>query len=170
LTRLFKFKLLDRYEVIMPALPRLPGLLKKKFKIITHRRHPQKTLFQFLSDYEQKIFHDHEKFDCDHVVLTADRGNLYMIFKRIYKRHLPFVKLYYVSNPGLFLQCLEDLRIRIPLALKTFGLVVDSRFLAGRDIPFKKNKNFYMPMIYKSDRLEPHEVDYLYSEFFLLGA
>jgi len=65
---------------------------------------------------------------------------------------------------------LEDIRFHVPLALKTVGIVVDSRFLQGRDIPFKKNKNFYMPMLYKSDHLQPHEIDYLYSEFFLLGA
>ena len=83
---------------------------------------------------------------------------------------MPFAKLYYLSNPELFLYHLQDIRFRVPLALKTVGIVVDSRFLQGKDIPFKKTKNFYMPMLYRSDHLQPHEVDYLYSEFFLLGA
>ncbi len=103
-------------------------------------------------------------------MINSDQGNLYLIFKRIYKRHLPFAKVYYISNPGLFLHHLEDIRFRVPLALKAAGIVVDSRFLQGKNIPFKKNKNFYMPMLYKSDHLQPHQVDYLYSEFFLLLA
>jgi hypothetical protein len=169
-TKLFKLKILDGYEVIIPALPRVSALLKKKFKIVSLGKSTDEKLLQLLPDYERKIFLDHGKFDCHHVVITADRGNLYMIFKRLYKRHLPFAKLYYMSSPGLFLHHLEDIRFRIPLALKTAGIVLDSRFLQGRAIHFKKTKNFYMPMLYRSDHLQPHEVDYLYSEFFLLWA
>jgi hypothetical protein len=154
----------------MPALPRFSAVLGKKFKMITRHKNPDERLTQLLSDHEGKIFRDHVKFDCHHVVITSDQGNLYLIFKRIYKKHLPFAKVYYISNPGLFLHHLEDIRFRVPLALKTVGIVVDSRFLQGRAIPFKKTKNFYMPMLYRSDHLQPHEVDYLYSEFFLLGA
>jgi hypothetical protein len=169
-TRLFKLKILDSYEVIMPILPRVSALLRKNFKVITRRRNHDEYFLQLLSEQERKIFRDHGKFDCHHVVITSERGNLYMIFKRIYKRHLPFAKLYYMSSPGLFLHHLEDIRFRIPLVLKTAGIVVDCRFLQGRAIHFKKTKNFYMPMLYRSDHLQPHEVDYLYSEFFLLGA
>jgi hypothetical protein len=169
-TKLFKLKILDGYEVIIPALPRFSALLAKKFKIVTRHKNQDKQLIQLLSDYERKIFQDHVKFDCHHVVITTGQGNLYLILKKIFKRHLPFAKVYYISNQELFLHHLEDIRFRVPLALKTVGIVVDSRFLQGKDIPFKKTKNFYMPMLYKSDHLQPHEVDYLYSEFFLLGA
>ena len=169
-TRLFKLKIMDSYEVIIPALPRVSALMKKKFKILARGKNADDQLLQLLSDYERKIFLDHGKFDCHHVVITSERGNLYMIFKRLYKRHLSFAKLYYISNPGLFLHHLEDIRFRVPLTLKTAGIVVDSRFLQDRTIHFKKIKNFYMPMLYRSDHLQPHEVDYLYSEFFLLGA
>jgi hypothetical protein len=169
-TSLFKLKILDNYEAIIPALPRFSVSLRKKFKVITPRKNQDECLLPLLTDYERKIFRDHEKFDCHHLVITSNRGNLYMIFKRIYKRHLPFAKLYYISNPGLFLHHLHDIRFRIPLALNTVGIVVDSRFLQGRAIRFKKTKNFYMPMLYRSEHLQPHEVDYIYSEFFLLGA
>ena len=169
-TKLFKLKLLDQYEVIIPALPRVSTLLKKKFKMITRGKKPDERLLRLLSDYERKIFLDHERFDCHHLVITSDQGNLYLIFKKIYKRHMPFAKLYYLNNPGFFLHHLQDIRFRVPLALKTVGIVVDSRFLQGKDMPIKKTKNFYMPMLYRSDHLQPHEVDYLYSEFFLLGA
>jgi hypothetical protein len=169
-TKLFKLKILDGCEVIIPALPRLSALLRKNFKVITRRKNQDECFLQLLSDYEGEIFRDHGKFDCHHIVTTSNQGNLYMIFKRIYKRHLPFAKLYYISNPGLFLHHLEDIRFRIPLSLKTAGIVVDSRFLQDMHIPFKKTKNFYMPMLYRSDHLQPYEVDYLYSEFFLLGA
>ena len=170
MTKLFKLKILDGYEVIMPALPRVSGLLRKNFKVITRRENQDEYFLQLLLDHEGKVFRDHREFDCHHVVITTQQGNLYLIFKRVYKRHLPFVKLYYASNPGLFSHHLEDIRFRIPLALKTMGIVVDSRFLQGKDIPFTKTKNFYMPMVYRSNHLQPHEVDYLYSEFFLLGA
>jgi len=169
-TILFKFKILDGYEVIIPALPQVQGLLRKNFKVITRRQNQDEYFLQLLSEHEGKIFHHHEKFDCHHIVITTEQGNLYLILKKTYKRHLPFAKVYYINNPGLFVHHLEDLRFRIPLALKTAGIVVDSRFLQGKPIPFKKTKNFYMPMAYRSDHLQPHEVDYLYSEFFLLGA
>jgi hypothetical protein len=169
-TKLFKFKFLDGYEVIMPALPRFSALLAKKFKIITRHKNPDERLLQLLSDHERKIFQNHVKFDCHHVVITTGQGNLYLILNKTYKRHLPFAKVYYINNPELFLHHLEDIRFRVPLALKTVGIVVDSRFLQDRAIPFKKTKNFFMPMVYRSDHLQPHEVDYLYSEFFLLEA
>lgn len=170
MTKLFKLKILDGFEVIMPALPRVSALLRKNFKVITRRKNQDERLIQLLSDHEGKIFRDHGKFDCHHVVIITEQGNLYLILKKTYKRHLPFAKVYYINNPGLFLHHLEDIRCRVPLALKTVGIVVDSRFLQGKDIPCKKTKNFYMPMVYRSDHLQPHEVDYLYSEFFLLGA
>lgn len=170
LTKLFKFKILDGYEVIIPALPRVSALLRKNFKVITRRQNQDDCFLQLLSDHEGKIFRDHGKFDCHHIVITTEQGNLYLILKKTYKRHLPFAKVYYINNPGLFLHHLEDIRCRVPLALKVAGIVVDSRFLQGKDIPFKKTKNFYMPMVYRSDHLQPHEVDYLYSELFLLGA
>jgi hypothetical protein len=170
LTKLFKFKILDGCEVIMPALPRVPALLRKNFKVINRRKNQDEQLIPLLSEQEGKIFRDHGKFDCHHIVITTEQGNLYLILKKTYKRHVPFAKVYYINNPGLFSHHLEDLRFRVPLALKTAGIVVDSRFLQGKHIPFKKTKNFYMPMAYRSDHLQPHEVDYLYSEFFLLGA
>jgi hypothetical protein len=169
-TKLFRLKILDCYEVIMPALPRLSALWGKKFKVFTHRKDSPDRFFQILLDNERKIFQDHLHFDCEHVVIALEEGHLYLIFKKIYKRHLPFAKLYYLNNQDTFLYFLEDIRFRGPLALKTAGIVVDSRFLQDRNVPFKKNKNFYMPMLFKSNHLQPHEVDYLYSEFFLLGA
>ncbi len=170
-TKLFKFKILDGYEVIIPALPRVSALLRKKFKVINRCKNQDECFLQLLSDHEGKIFRDHGKFDCHHVLITTEQGNLYLIFKKTYKRHLPFAKVYYINNPELFLHHLEDIRFRIPMmALKTAGIVVDSRFLQGKAVSFKKTKNFFMPMVYRSDHLQPHEVDYLYSEFFLLGA
>jgi hypothetical protein len=168
--KLFKLKILDGYEVIMPALPGFSVLLRKNFKVITRRKNQDERLIQLLSDHEGKIFQDHGKFDCHHVVITMEQGNLYLILKKTYKRHLPFAKVYYINNPELFSHHLEDIRFRVPLALKTVGIVVDSRFLQGKAVPFKKTKKFFMPMVYRSDHLQPHEVDYLYSEFFLLGA
>jgi len=168
-TKLFKFKVLDRYEVIIPALPTLPGLLKRKCKIISHYPRQPGKMVEYLPDYEKKVFNDHVNFDCHHLVVTTDRGNLYLIFKRVYKRHMPFAKLYFLSDPDLFLKHLDELRFRVPLALKTAGMVIDSRFLKDRHFRLVKSKAFYMPMLYKSDHLQPHEIDYLYSEFFLLG-
>jgi hypothetical protein len=168
-TKLFKFKILDRYEAIIPALPSLPGLLNRKCDIVSHTPRQPGKIVAYLSDYEKKIFQDHVLFDCDHLVVITDRGNLYLIFKKVYKRHLPFAKLYFAGDPGIFLKHLDEIRFRVPLALKTAGLVIDSRFLNGRRFRLAKNKAFYMPMLYRSDRLQPHEVDYLYSEFFLLG-
>jgi len=169
-TRLLGLKVLDRYEVIIPAIPNWSAVVKKKFNILSHRRQPRETLVQYLTDYEKKVFQDHEKFDCEHMIITSDQGYAYLVLKKIHKRHLPFAKLYYASNLDFFLLHLEELRFRIPLVLNTVGIIVDSRYLKDKPVSFKKIKYFYMPMLYKSDHLQPHEVDYLYSEFFLLGA
>jgi hypothetical protein len=170
-TKLFKLKILDSHEVIIPALPRLSVPLKMKIKMAALKpKSNNEQLLSLLSDYDRKIFKDHEKFMCHHLLIQSSQGVLYMIFKRIYKRHLPFAKLYYVNNLRLFLSRLEGICFRVPLALKTVGIVVDSRFLQDRTISCKKTKNFYMPMLYRSDHLKPTEVDYLYSEFFLLEA
>lgn len=168
-TKLFKFKVLDRYEVIIPALPTLSGVLKKKCEIITHTPGGSGKIMAYLSDYEKKVFRDHVDFDCYHLVVSTGRENLYLVFGKVYKRHIPFAKLYFVSDRDLFLKHLDEIRFRVPLALKTAGMVVASRFLGERRFRFSKNKAFYMPMLYKSDHLQPHQIDYLYSEYFLLG-
>jgi hypothetical protein len=168
-TKLFKLEVLDAAEVIMPVLPRLPGGKNKKLKILTRDKHSSDTMVQYLTEEEKTIFRDHENFDCHHVVILSERGNLYLILRQVYKRHLPFVKLYYANNLPLFQHFLQELRYRLPLALKACGIVVDSRFLGDKPVPLKKTKRFYLPMLYKSDHLQPQEVDYLYSEFFLLG-
>jgi hypothetical protein len=168
-TKLFKLKVLDGAEVILPVLPKLPLGRKKKLKILTRNRHADDAILQHLTEEEKRIFQDHAAFDSTHVVVLAEQGTLYLILRRVYKRHMPFVKLYYVNHLPLFQNNLEELRFRLPLAVKTCGIVVDSRFLSDKQVPLKKTKSFYLPMLYKSDRLQPHEVDYLYSEFFLLG-
>lgn len=169
-TKLFNLKILDSHEVIIPALPRLSAPMEMKFKMTTlEANRNNERLLSLLPDYERQIFRDHEKFKCHHMLITSSKGVLYMIFKRIFKRNLPFVKLYYVNNLRLFLSHLEGICFRVPLALKTVGIVVDSRFLQDRNISCKKTKNFFMPMLYRSDNLQPQDVDYLYSEFFLLG-
>ncbi len=168
-TKLFAFKLLDHHETILPILPLAPSILKKRCKIIANSPNQPQKIVEFLPDYEKQIFRDHANFDCNHLVVATNQGQSYMIFKKVYRRHLPFAKLYYSGDLDLFLTHLKELRLRIPLVLKTIGLVIDSRFTQNNRFHFSKNKAFFMPMAYRSKRLQPHEIDYLYSEFFLLG-
>ncbi len=163
-TKLFHFKILDTAEVFIPALLTPWTRLNGKCHVITGKQN----ISPYLSPYEQKVFQDHRSFDCIHLVVTTQQGYVYLICRRIYRKHLPFAKIYYISNSELFLDLLPQMRFNVPWALKTAGIIIDQRFLRGKSIPFAKAKSFYTPILYKSQRLLPHEIDSLYSELFLL--
>jgi hypothetical protein len=163
-TKLFDMKVLDTHEVIIPCLITSPAVFQKKVTLSLHPRQ----FIHHLTEEEKKYCEHHSKFRCNHLFVQFQQGHLYLITKQKYIRHLRFHKIYYVNRPDLFLEHFSCLRFHLPRVLKAFGLIIDSRFLKQKKIPFSYRKEFFMPMLYRSERLTPDKIDYLYSEFFLL--
>jgi hypothetical protein len=163
-TKLFDMKVLDTHEVIIPCLITTSAVLQKQVPITLNPR-----LFtQHLTEEEKKYYEHHSKFSCNHLFVELQQGHLYLITKQKCVKHLRFHKIYYINHPDLFLEHFSCLRFHLPRVLKACGLIIDSRFLKTKKIPFSYRREFSMPMLYNSERLKPDQIDYLYSEYFLL--
>lgn len=163
-TKLFNMQVLDTHEVIIPCLITPPAFFQKQG---TFSRCPRQFIHH-LTGEERTSYEHHSKFKCSHLLVEFQREHLYLITKQKYVKHLCFHKIYYLNRPDLFLKHFSYLRFHLPRILKAFGLIIDSRFLKSKKIPFSHRRAFSMPMLYKSERLMPDQIDYLYSEYFLL--
>lgn len=164
LTELFHFKILDTHEVIIPCLITPPAVFNRNPELIL----AQEKIRQHLTPEERKLYEDHNQFNCKHMCIKFQKEHLYIVAKKRYLRHIPFQKIYYLNRPDLFMKNLSYLRFHLPRVLRSSGLIIDSRFVGEKNIPLSFQREFYMPFAYKSSRLLPNQIDYLYSEYFLL--
>ena len=160
----FEFQTLDTHEVIIPRLITLPAVFNRRPKII----HNSSQIDQHLTEEEKIIFKHHSIFNCQHLLIRWKQEQLYLIAKKKLKKQLPFHKIYYLNSTDLFLKNLSFFRFHLPRVLKSFGFIIDSRFLKKKIIPVSLRKEFSVPMLYRSRRVQPNQIDYLYSEYFLL--
>lgn len=133
-----------------------------------HCEFKREAIGQKLSEADFKIFEDHLAFDCTHILITSGRDYCYLIVKRIKRRHLPFAKVHYLSNAGLFIKAQDSLRVKICVNLKVAGLLVAERYLKGHQLRYDKKFPREYGAFYKSTKIRPEEIDTLYSEMILL--
>jgi hypothetical protein len=157
------YKELDSAERIILAIPQVSSFFKNETQITIDRG----AIKELLSENELKIFQDHAGFKCVHVMITSDTGNLYIIMRRVIRKHLPFAHIHYVSNFENFFQNLKTIRSSLALKLKVVGFIIDERYVHDRNITFSIIR-YPRITLYKSPVLGPKEIDSLYSEYFLL--
>jgi hypothetical protein len=159
-TRL-KFDLLDTATALMPNLP-WPGLGRVSSDA--------EVIERTLSGPDLDIYRDHaQAAAARHVVLRRGDEWCYVVFRRDRRKNLPlFASVLYVSNPALFRRMSRSfarhllVRHGIPLTL------VETRVAGHRPGPSIMLGPARRKM-FKSDRLAPHQIDYLYSELVCLA-
>jgi hypothetical protein len=157
-TRL-KFRFLDTTTALVPNLPwpSRPGR-----DVISG---DPAVLERTLTGPEREVYRSHAAAAAArHVVLVRGDDTCYVVFRRDRRKNLPlFASILYVSNPALFARMSRPffrhllLRHRIPATL------AELRVLQHRPRPSLVLQPARRKM-YRSARLAPEQIDYLYSE------
>jgi hypothetical protein len=118
-----------------------------------------------LSGRELELYRDHKAAPvARHVVLLRGAEWCYVVFRKDRRKRLPlFASILYVSNPELFRARARALARHLllrhgALAMLVERHVVDYEPRLSRQLPKPR------PRMFRSDRLEPAQIDYLYSE------
>jgi len=123
----------------------------------------------YLREDDLKVYNDHLKFNCIHLLIRVDEGNCYMLLTRARKKALYFAHIHYVNNPDIFLKYIGRLSLRVCLKLKVCGVLAEERFLSGRVPKHSASIKISKPRLFKSNLLQKNEIDNLYSELVVLG-
>jgi hypothetical protein len=123
---------------------------------------------QYLDETHRRYLDDHLPYECGHLLLQQSARYCYMVHVSIRYAKVPYALMLYVSDPGLFAEFSIAIRAFILGKEGLRFLAVDSRLI--RDLPLQASFDFptNVRRLYKPDRLSPHLVDNLYSEFVLL--
>lgn len=154
-----KFRFLDTTTALMPNLPwpSRPG----RYRVCTDPRVVESTL----TGRELQLYRDHaDTAAARHLVLLSGDEWCYVVFRRDRRKGLPlFASILHVSDPELFRRMARPLarhlllRHRIPVSL------LETRVTGRRPWPSVLLRSPRRKM-FRSTRLRPDQIDYLYSE------
>jgi hypothetical protein len=153
----FKFRYLDTSAALIPNLPwpSLPG----RTKVSSNPDVIESTL----TGTELEIYRDHaQALAARHVVLIRDQDSCYVIYREMRQKGVPFAAILYVSNPGLFHRALLPLTRHLLIRHRLLATRAELRFIGHQ--PRLSLKRTSWPKMYRSDSLEPDQIDDLYSE------
>jgi hypothetical protein len=122
-----------------------------------------------LADEDLRIFDDHQGLNCQHLLLRSSRGDCYLILKKTRRKKLTFAKVHYLSNIEVFHECMNELADRICLRLRVFGIMVDERYIGGRQfrgsLPYPQQRKAYFR---SNTNVNKNSIDTIYSELVVL--
>ncbi len=123
-----------------------------------------------LGESDRAIFDDHQQLGCEHLLLSSDEGDCYIIVKKTWRKHLPFVKVHYLSRADVFAACVERMAAKICLRLRVCGVMVDERYLRGRELKRSVRYPHQRRAYFKtgSNALDETRIDTLYTELVVL--
>jgi len=116
-----------------------------------------------------RILNDHVGTNL-HPLLIKDGDEKCLAFYKIVVRRKKFRASYFLSVSNFPLFAAQINKIMRWIFFRHFALfsIIDERFVAEGGIRSSKSREMPSPMLFKSDNLQPHEIDYLYSECALL--
>ena len=122
-----------------------------------------------LTANEFDIYRDHRSAAAaEHLVVRRGNRHCYVIFRRDRRKGLPFfASILYVSNPDLFRQSVRSVSRTLLFRHGVLATLVELRLVGGR-CPWSIRLRSARPKMFKSPKLTPEMIDYLYSELVLL--
>ncbi len=161
----FGYKSLDQEQVVIPVLP-LPSFRTGKPLLVSFDPNEIKG---YLTAEEEKIFRDHECFECKHFLIKERNSgkHCYGIATALPMRRLEFLKgqwlnLCYLSNADVFARNYRHMRIKLWREGRYFVLRYDARLVPGQLSRLASRGEKIRQ--YKSSEPPPWMVDNLYSE------
>ena len=85
---------------------------------------------------ELKIFNDHLKFNCVHLLIKGGKGHCYVIMRKTKKKGLPVAQLHYISDSDIFLEEIGRVNFMICSRLKIFGMLIYEAYFKNRHIKY----------------------------------
>jgi hypothetical protein len=161
-TRL-KFRFLDTSAVFIPNLP-WPGLPGR-----TRISADPDVIESTLAGAELELYRDHaQALAARHVVLVRGQDSCYVMYRetRHRGRGIPLAQILHVSSPGLFHRAIIPLTRHLLIRHGLLATLAELRFIGHR--PPLSLKVTSPPKMYRSDSLEPGQIDDLYSELVCL--
>jgi hypothetical protein len=162
----YGFKELETsFKIISPVQTR--GIFSKKYKLEFN----DGSIKNCLNDTDLKIYNDHLKFKCIHLIIKSERGYCYIILTRIRRKKLSFAQVHYISDLNIFLESINYIRLKLCLHLSVFGLWIEERFLRNHVVRYSFVSKFpYSSKLFKSDLLGKDNItDNLYTELLVLS-
>lgn len=143
------------------AVPNLPWPTTGRIRVTSDRA----VLGRHLSGRDLRVFRDHEDAPASrHVMVMEGEETCYILFRRDRRKRMPlFVSILYVGNIELFAHAQRQisrhllLRHRAPVTLAELRVV-------GHRPRGSTMLSRPRPKMFKSDHIQPEQVDYLYSE------
>lgn len=116
-----------------------------------------------------RIFKDHEELNCQHLLMQSVNGDCYLVLKKTKRKNLAFAKVHYLSNVEVFHDCIERFTATICIRLGVFGLMVDERYLQGRQFRSSMRYPHQRKAYFKSNSIrDANLIDTIYSELIVL--
>lgn len=152
-----RFEHIDTATAVVPNLPR-PA---RGVRLVTD---PAR-IAASLDGVERRIFEDHRAARATrHVVLEADGGRVYVIFRKDRRKGLPvFATLLHVSDPDLVPRVWDRLAGHLLVRHGAVATLVEQPVLAWRPSPALELAR-PRPKMFRSGALGAGDIDYLYSE------
>jgi len=115
------------------------------------------------------IYRDHITLPkCFHLLVTHHEQTCYILITKTIRKHIPFARIHYISNPDIFIKFCGKIIIRICGRTGTVAGIIDERLLKKRIIPLSLTWH-PMPILYKSQTLDEDKIGTIYSEEVVLG-
>lgn len=156
----FGFADLDRTAIVLPPLPWKRSAGHSAIDQMTDS--PEQYAAE-LDATDLQIYQDHQGIDCGHLLLHAPEGYCYVVFSRVEQRLRPHCFVHYISDTRLFAEHHAAIRSRLMRSTGTRFAVVDGRLLADVKVPFTLRIRA-SKKLFRSQQVEPRDVDSLYSE------
>jgi hypothetical protein len=154
-----KFRFLDTTTALIPSLPwpSWPG----KNRISSDPALIERTL----KGRELEIYRDHASTKAArHLVMIRGAESCYVVFRKDRRKSLPFfASILHVSNPRLFSKMVRPLARHLLIHHLVLATLAELRVVGDRPWPSFRLPSA-RPRMFKSTRLEPDQIDYLYSE------
>jgi hypothetical protein len=120
---------------------------------------------------ELKFFRDHARAQAArHLVLKQGDDVCYVIFRHERWKRVPrFVSILYVSNPPVFQRLTRRFSRHMFLHHRALGTLAEDRIVKQRPQGPSFRIQAPRPRMFRSETLQPHDIDYLYSELTYLA-
>ena len=119
-----------------------------------------------LKGRDLEIYRDHRRSAAArHFVVVHGSEQCYVMFRRDRRRNLPlFASLLHVSNPEVFRASTRVIERHLLLRHGVPAILIERRLVEGANPRPSFALRSPRPKMFRSETLEPHQVDYLYSE------
>ena len=116
-----------------------------------------------LTGAELELYRDHaQALAARHVVLTRDQDSCYVMYREMRQKGVPFASVLHVSNPQLFHRAMIPLTRHLLIRHRLVATRAELRTIGHQ--PLLSLKRTSWPKMYRSDSLDPDQIDDLYSE------